>query len=190
MSKMKNVAFIPARCGSKGVPGKNIKSINGKPLIAWSIEYALSAKCVDAVFVSTDCQQIKNIAEEYGAKVPYMRPPEISGDHATTESAVMHFIYWAEKNGLYFDYLTLMQATSPLRHIGQLDKAMSQFIEDAADSMVTVTKTHRFIWKCPKDPLSSYDLFNRPRRQDIKIEDEIYFENSNLQFEASTKVFS
>jgi N-acylneuraminate cytidylyltransferase len=180
MEKTKNVAFIPARSGSKGVPGKNIKYIHGKPLIAWSIEQALAANCVDDVYVSTDCQQIKAIAEHWGAKVPFMRPPEISGDSATTESAVMHFINWASQNTLSFDYLTLMQATSPFRYSGQLDKAMKQFIREDADSMVTVTKTHRFIWKYPNNPQASYDVFNRPRRQEIRAEDEIYFENGSF----------
>ena len=175
-----NVCLIPARGGSKGIPGKNIKEINGKPLIAWSIEQALAADGIDDVYVSTDCEQIKFVAKAYGAKVPFMRPEDISGDTATTESAVMHFIEWAEQNAIEISNLILMQATSPFRYEGQLDKAIKQFVSESADSMVTVTKTHRFIWKNTLQPQASYDVFNRPRRQDIKADDEIYFENGSF----------
>ena len=177
---MVNIAFIPARGGSKGIPGKNIKIINGKPLIAWSIEYALSADCIDKVYVSTDSEHIRNVALSYGAHTPYLRPNELSTDSATTESAVLHFIDWANQNDVEMDRIVLIQPTSPLRLPGHLDKAMRQFDKERADSLVTVTKTHRFIWKDPGKPSASYDFFNRPRRQDIQKKDEIYFENGSF----------
>ena len=175
-----NIAFIPARGGSKGVPGKNIKDINGKPLIAWSIEQALASELIEDVYVSTDCPLIKDVAMAYGAKVPFFRPAEISGDKATTESSVLHFLEWAKSNSVEFDNVVLMQATSPFRYPGRLDSAIREFISSEADSLLTVTKTHRFIWKNPEKPQASYDVYNRPRRQDIKVDEEIYFENGSF----------
>lgn len=175
-----NTALIPARCKSKGLPGKNIKLINNKPLIAWSIEQALASETIDRVFVSTDCEQIREVALAYGAEVPFLRPEEISGDEATTESAVLHFLQWALEMNVHIDNLILLQPTSPFRYPNQLDKAMKQFVEESADSLVTVTKSHRFTWRKNDQPVPSYDIFNRPRRQDIAVHDETYVETGSF----------
>ena len=183
---MKYIAFIPARGGSKGIPKKNIKIINGKPLIAWTIEAALRCKEIEEVYVSTDSHEIKDIALDFGARVPYLRPAEISNDESSTESAVLHFIDWCSKNDIRFKNLILMQCTSPLRHSNSLTAAIEKFESSKSDSLVTVSKVHRFIWKNPDNPKPNYDILARPRRQDIKNEDVMYFENGSFYITKSS----
>lgn len=180
--KLKYVAFIPARGGSKGILGKNIKVINGKPLIAWSIEQAKNCASIDDVFVSTDSMDIQNVAIRHGAKAPFLRPNDISGDTASTESSMLHFLDWADKEGIEIENIILMQATSPFRYENSISKAIEVFELEKADSLLTISKTHKFIWKKREDERleANYDYFNRPRRQDIKKEDEIYFETGSF----------
>ena len=114
---MKYLAIIPARGGSKGVPNKNIKDIAGKPLIAWTIEQAVSSKKIDRVIVSTDCSEIAKIAVKWGAQVPFMRPGELANDTAATEPSLMHAVDWLKENeGYEADAVVLLQATSPFRY--------------------------------------------------------------------------
>ncbi len=92
------VAIIPARGGSKRIPRKNIKEFCGKPMIAWSIEAALKSGCFDRVIVSTDDQEIADVAQQYGAQVPFMRPAELSDDYAGTIPVIKQAIEWLNKN--------------------------------------------------------------------------------------------
>lgn len=177
---MKYVVLIPARGGSKGVIGKNIKELNGKPLIAWSIHSAIECAEISDVFVSTDCPKIQKIAKKYGAKTPFLRPKDISGDEATTESSVIHFIDWCEKNEVVLENIVLMQATSPIRSAGSLGRAIDVFEKRRADSLLTVVKTHSFIWKHIGSPKADYDIFNRPRRQDLDSKSQKYIETGSF----------
>ncbi|HIP20811.1 MAG TPA: pseudaminic acid cytidylyltransferase [Sulfurimonas sp.] len=108
------VAIIPARGGSKRIPRKNIKDFYGKPLIAYSIEVALKSKLFDKVIVSTDDEEIATIAKKYGAKVPFLRPKELSDDFTGTQDVINHALEYLKKNNEAYDYVCTIYATAPL----------------------------------------------------------------------------
>lgn len=113
MNSVKNVCLIPARGGSKRLPKKNIKLFHGKPLICWSIEAAKASKIFDEIFVSTDCPEIADIATQYGASVPFMRPKELANDFATDEQVRKHFIQWLSSNQINAKFLCYLYPTAP-----------------------------------------------------------------------------
>lgn len=177
---MSIVAFIPARGGSKGLPKKNIKMLAGKPLIAWSIEQALASEMIDRVIVSTDCREIADVAKKYGAEVPFIRPERLAKDNSTTESAMLHCCEFLKERNELPELFVLVQGTSPIREKGQFDDAISFFKEGDFDSLLTVAKSHRFIWSNPSQPKASYNYKKRPRRQDIAPEEQTYIETGSF----------
>lgn len=134
------LALVTARGGSKGLPGKNIRDLCGKPLIAWSIAAAKSASCVDDVVVSTDDQAIADTATRYGASVPFMRPAELAGDTATSMDVVDHALAQLQAAGKTYDYLVLIEPTSPLREASDIDEAMARLVSSDAESIVSVCR--------------------------------------------------
>jgi CMP-N-acetylneuraminic acid synthetase len=141
MYKRKRIlALIPARGGSKGLPGKNIRPLLGKPLIAWTIEQALESKYIDKVIVSTDSAEIARVSKKSGADVPFIRPKRLATDTSKVIDTVFHAIEELEKEGLKFDYLVLLESTSPLRKEGDLDNAIKKLIDHSnkADSIISV----------------------------------------------------
>lgn len=137
------IAVVPARAGSKGLPGKNTKILCGKPLIAWTIEAGLKSQYIDFVVVSTDSKDIATIAENYGAIIPFLRPPELATDKTTSIEVIRHVIdYYNSIENKQFDYVALLEPTSPLRDEGDLDRAIKQLVENTtAKSIVGISLT-------------------------------------------------
>lgn len=177
---MKIVALIPARGGSKGIPNKNRLNIAGKPLIAWSIEHALSSTAVDQVIVSTDCDLIASLSKNLGASVPFLRPSNLAEDTSTTESVMLHCVDFLYSQQNYPDYLILLQPTSPIRSQGQIDGAINFLFENNYDSILSVSATHRFFWKNQQNPVASYPIESRPRRQDLILAEQNYIETGSV----------
>ncbi len=145
---MKTTAIIPARGGSKGIAGKNTRIVAGKPLIGWTIEAARSAKLVNQVLVSTDDDLIAKVALEFGARV-VMRPPELSGDTASSESALLHALDWLEKEDSELpDVIAFLQCTSPLTISDDVDGTLCSLFSNEADTALAVCDFHYFIWEC------------------------------------------
>jgi len=136
------LAIIPARGGSKRLPRKNVLDLNGKPLIAWSIEAGLKSKYIDKVVVSSDDKEILNISKQFGAKT-IKRPDELASDTATTFDAIKHTIENLEK----YDYVVLLQPTSPLRDERNIDEAIEVLENKNADAVVSVCEMdHSPLW--------------------------------------------
>jgi len=134
---MKPLIIIPARGGSKGIPGKNIKLLGGKPLIQYTIEAALKVFPKERIIVSTDDEQIKKVVENLGLSVPFLRPPELSSDTASSYDVVLHTMNYAEQNAIDYDLVVLLQPTSPFRTYIHISEALSLFSADL-DMVVSV----------------------------------------------------
>jgi len=135
---MNILAVIPARGGSKGVPGKNKKLLNGKPLIQYSIDAALESNYITEVVVTTDDEEIISIGKSLGANVPFVRPKYLAEDATPTLPVIQHAISYLKTEGKQFDAICLLQPTSPFRPKGFLDKALKTFIEKQTDALVSV----------------------------------------------------
>ena len=138
------LGIIPARGGSKGLPRKNILEMSGKPLVAWTIERAISSKYLDMVIVNTDDNEIANISVKYGAEVPFLRPEKLAGDKTPMIDVIIHTIDFLEEENKAFDYVALLEPTSPLRKIDDIDCAIEELIdhEEEADSLVSAGEVH------------------------------------------------
>ena len=143
----KVLAIIPARGGSKGLPGKNIKELCGKPLIAWSIEAAKACSNIDRVVASTDDEDIAKVAKKYGAEVPFMRPAELASDTASTIDVIFHAINWLKEHQDYrSEYILLLQPTSPLRSGEDIDGAIQMLKDKDVRAVVSVCETDHHPW--------------------------------------------
>ena len=174
------VAIIPARAGSKGIPCKNLIELCGKPLVSWSIEQALRADRIESVWVSSDGDEILDIAKTYGAH-PIRRPAKLSDDRASSESAWLHAMDVIEAGGCTIDRVVAMQATSPIREPRDLDEALALFEAEDLDSLLSVVEIKDFfVWQQADDgriDSVNYDYRNRPLRQHV---DKLYRENGSF----------
>lgn len=169
-----NVAFIPVRGGSKSIRMKNIKPINGRPLVYWAIKAACGCKYMDKVYVATDSDKIKETVELFKAgfesdlfsKAEVIgRSAESASDTASTEFAMLEFA-----SNYEFDNIVLVQATSPLLQSGDLDRGFEAFDENETDSVISVVPQKRFHWAYNEKSFANptnYDVFHRPRRQEF-----------------------
>nr|WP_315233709.1 acylneuraminate cytidylyltransferase family protein [uncultured Flavobacterium sp.] len=137
---MRILGVIPARGGSKGVPGKNIKLLNGKPLLQFTSKIALESQYLTTVILSSDDTQIIKVAKSLGIQVPFLRPKELAQDTTPTIDVIIHALRWYENQAVFFDAVCLLQVTSPFRTLEFLDKAIEKFITSGCDSLVSVQK--------------------------------------------------
>ena len=148
--KLRFLAIIPARGGSKEIKNKNLIKINDKPLVSYSIESAKNSKYIDKIVVTTDDKKIMKISQDFGAEI-VERPKNLSGDKAKVEDAIFHTLDYLKQNQNYDpDYIVLLQPTSPLRKIGEIDKVIKRLLVARADSIFTSIGLHPSVWKWNK----------------------------------------
>jgi len=170
------LAIIPARGGSKGLPRKNILPLGGKPMIAWTIEAAKKSKYIDRVIVSTDDKEIADISNANGAEVPFFRPPELATDEANSNEVILHAIQSIEEK---YDFILLLQPTSPLRTHIEIDSAFDFLENHKAKTLVSVSASnHPPEWSIRlKNDLTFPDEFivlsKNKRRQEYETSYEI-----------------
>lgn len=186
------IAIIPARGGSKGLPGKNIKLLNGLPLISYSIKAALKSKHIERVIVSTDSKEIAEIAIYYGAEVPFLRPEYLATDESLS---IDNFIYSIERleelSNHKIENFIVLQPTSPLRNTQHIDEAIDLFISKNADSVISYTKeAHPITWhKYVNNDLRLKSIFEEDikNRQDYRVS---YFPNGAIYVFSSNLIRS
>lgn len=174
---MKAVAFIFARGGSKGLPGKNIRPLGGKPLIAWSIEHALAIKRIARVIVSTDSEEIAAVARDYGAEVPFIRPAELARDDSPEWLAWRHALnFLRETTGELPEVMVSVPTTAPLRLALDIENCLDEYEKGEADIVITITDAHRspYFNMVKTNADSTVGLVNPPqlaiaRRQDAPV---------------------
>lgn len=166
------VAIIPARSGSKGLKDKNIKELNGKPMMAYTIEAAIQSGIFDDVIVSTDSELYADISIRYGASVPFIRPDYLSTDEATTNEVMVYTLNKLKESGIEYDYLMILQPTSPLRQPEDILGAVRLLFEKEGNSVVSVCEVeHSPLYMNTIDKSLSLDGFLskdiKTRRQEL-----------------------
>lgn len=169
------LGLIPARAGSKGLPGKNLRPLLGKPLVGWAAEAGTGSKRIDDVVISSDDRAIIEVACRHGARAPFVRPAELSGDRDLVINVMLHALQWLEQNEqLAFEYVCLLQPTSPVTFPSDCDRAVELAFANDADTVISVYAAEHnphFHFTLDGQGAASW-LFGRPpsamaRRQDM-----------------------
>ncbi len=163
------LAVIPARGGSKGVPRKNIKEIAGKPLVAWTITEAKKSKYIDKLILSSEDIEIIEVAKKYGCEVPFVRPKELATDHTSGIEPVLHALNELEG----FDIVILLQPTSPLRTVTDIDNCIEKLIAEKANACISVVEAD-------KSPYWMYSLSESGKMLPILGDDKLYTRRQDI----------
>ena len=171
------LCIVPARAGSKGLPGKNVRLLGGKPLLTWPISAALESSHVDRVIISTDSQEYADIAVAAGADAPFLRPDELASDHSPSIDFIIHALDKLAQSGDHYDWLLLLEPTSPLTEAADVDAAIAMLAaaDGLAESVVGVTAMESqhpaySVTRHPDGriaPLQGQRFADMPRRQDL-----------------------
>lgn len=189
-SKMNNIAIISARSGSKGIPDKNIKEFNGRPLMAYSIEAAIESRLFSSVMVSTDSERYAAIAEAYGAEVPFLRSRAASSDSASSWDAVEEVLQGYERMGRQFETFCLLQPTSPLRTAEDIIHAYAVYDEKQAIAVLSMTELeHPLAWCGKIDGTLSLDGFTTRSQDDQRQKSEKYYRPNGAIYIVSVPEF-
>lgn len=144
----KILGVITARGGSKGIPRKNIKELGGKPLIAYTLSAAQKSNFLTRTLVSTDDQEIAEVAKQYGGEVPFLRPPELAQDKSTSLDVIAHALQWVKENeGEEYDYVMILQPTSPFRTVEDIDACIKKIVDTDSDSVMSMVELTDFSLK-------------------------------------------
>jgi len=166
------IAIIPARGGSKRLPGKNIKELAHKPLIAWTIDAALNSSILDTIMVNTDDQRIVAIAKKYRAEVPFLRENNLATDTASSLDVIEQTLLYYNSQNIDFDIVILLQPTSPLRNSDDIKNALNLFIDKKAASVLSVCEVeHPIQWSNTLDNSLSMDNFIKEEHRNTRSQD-------------------
>lgn len=190
INNKKILAIIPARSGSKGLVDKNIKKLNGKPLIAYTIEAAEKSNVFDQIVVTTDSEEYATISRQYGAEVPFLRPSYLSSDNTNSTDVIIHVLAELQKQGKVYDYFMLLQPTSPLRTKNDILNSIKMMIDKNATSIVSVCEVdHNPLWSNTLDQTLRLDDFIRQDDNNRRQELPTYYRLNGAIYLAKTKSF-
>jgi N-acylneuraminate cytidylyltransferase len=180
---MNILGLITARSGSKGLPGKNIRPLNGHPLIAYSILASLKSNTINRTIVSTDDKLIKDIATDYGAEVPVFRPKKFATDNSTDLEAFCHMLTWLKSNENYVpDFVVHLRPTSPLRTLSHIDEAITKLVKSNYDSL-------RIVTDAPVTPFKMWKINEKGNRMFPILKDKNISEPYNAARQSLPKIY-